>query len=56
MGLEPKTKNREIKSLLKAMEELDLQEGYIINKDFAGEVKEREKKIIYIPLWKFLLS
>lgn len=53
---EPKTKNREIKSLLKAMEELNLKEGFILNKDFAGEVKEREKKIIYIPLWKFLLD
>jgi len=51
-----KTKNREIKSLLKAMKELKLKEGFILNKDFAGEAEERGMKIIYLPLWKFLLS
>jgi len=53
---DPKTKNREIKSLLKAMKELKLKEGFILNKDFAGEAEERGMKIIYLPLWKFLLS
>ena len=53
---DPKTKNREVKSLLKAMKELKLKEGFILNKDFAGEAEERGMKIIYLPLWKFLLS
>lgn len=53
---ESKTKNREIKSLLKAMKELNLKEGFILNKDFEGEVKDQGIKIIYLPLWKFLLS
>ncbi len=53
---EPKTKNREVKSLLKAMKKLNLKEGFILNKDFEGEVKDQGKKIIYLPLWKFLLS
>lgn len=53
---ESKTKNREIKSLLKAMKELNLKEGFIVNKDFEGEVENGGRKIIYLPLWKFLLS
>ena len=53
---DPKTKSREVKSLLKAMKELKLKEGFILNKDFEGEVKDREMKIIYLPLWKFLLD
>jgi len=50
------TKNREIKSLLKAMEELGLKEGLVITEDFEAEEDFNGKKIEYIPLWKWFLE
>lgn len=49
------TKKRETKSLVKALEELNLQTGLIINSDFEGEEKIKDKTIIYKPMWKWLL-
>lgn len=51
-----KTKERELKSLLKAMKVFDMNEGTIITEDFSGEEKIQERKIIYKPLWKWLLQ
>lgn len=53
---EPKTKEREIKNLLKAMEEFKLKEGRILTEDDEGEETIKGKKIIYQPLWKWLLE
>ncbi|MEM7822264.1 MAG: ATP-binding protein [Candidatus Aenigmatarchaeota archaeon] len=50
------TKKREIKSLVNAMKEFGLKEGLIITMDFEGEEKVDGKKIIYVPLWKWLIS
>ena len=51
-----KTKERELKSLLKAMKVFDMNKGTIITEDFSGEEKIQERKIIYKPLWKWLLQ
>ncbi|HEC93084.1 MAG TPA: ATP-binding protein, partial [Candidatus Atribacteria bacterium] len=51
-----KTKEREIKGLLKAMKEFKLNEGMIITEDYEGEEEFKGKKIIYTPLWKWLLT
>jgi len=53
---DPKTKDSEVKSLLKAMKELKLREGFVFNKDFEGETEDQGMKIVYLPLWKFLLN
>lgn len=50
------TKNREIRTLLKAMEEFGLNEGLVITEDYETEEKFKEKKIKYLPLWKWLLG
>jgi hypothetical protein len=50
------TKEREIKSLIKASEELKCNNLLIITWDEEGEEKIKGKKIIYKPLWKWLLS
>ena len=50
----PETKTREIKALLKAMEELRLNEGLVITQDLEKEENVRGKKIRYVPLWKWL--
>lgn len=51
----PETKNREVKALLKAMKEFKLKEGVIITEDYEAEEKIKNKKIRFIPLWKWLL-
>lgn len=49
------TKEREVKGLVKAMEEFNLESGFIITEDFEGEENIKNKEIIYKPLWKWLL-
>lgn len=50
------TKKRETKALLKAMNEFNLDSGLIITEDFEAEETFGEKKIRYIPLWRWLLK
>lgn len=50
-----KTKKREIRSLVKAMQEFGLEQGTIITEDFEGDEMIDDKKIQYIPLRKWLL-
>ena len=50
-----KTRKRETRSLLKAMEEFRLKECLIITEDDEGEEIVKGKKIKFIPLWKWLL-
>jgi len=50
------TIDREERSLINAMDEFNLGESFIINKDIDEEKKIGRKKIIYKPLWKFLLE
>jgi|SRR3989344_2907655 len=50
------TREREINSLLKASNELKCNNLWIITEDKEGEENIKGKKIIYKPLWKFLLG
>jgi len=50
----PEKKTREIKALLKAMEELRLNEGFVITQDLEKEENVRGKRVRYVPLWKWL--
>lgn len=50
-----KTKKREVNSLLKAMEELNINQAIIINSDSEKTEKIKNKTIKFIPLWKWLL-
>ncbi len=52
----PETKNREIRALLKAMKEFNLEDGLIITDDYEAEENIKGKKINYIPLWKWYLK
>ncbi len=49
-------KEREIKALLKASKELKCSDLLIITYDFEGEEKIKNRKINFIPLWKWLLG
>lgn len=51
-----KTKEREIKSLIKAGDELSCRNLFLINNEEEKEEKVGEKIIKYIPLWKWLLE
>jgi len=50
-----KTRDRETRSLLKAMAEFNLKDGFIITDDEEAEQHEGDFVIRYIPLWKWLL-
>jgi len=50
------TKEREIKSLLTASQELNCDSLEIISWDYEAEEKHKGKTIKFIPLWKWLLE
>jgi len=49
-------KKREIKALIKASNELKCNDLFIITKSYENEEKIDNKKIKFIPLWKWLLE
>lgn len=51
-----KTKEREVRSLTKAMDEFGLKEGLVITEDYDGMEDRDGKTIKYVPLWKWLFS
>ncbi len=50
------TKKREIKALVKCMSEFGLKEAMVITFDYEDKEKIENKKIRYVPLWKYLLG
>ncbi|MFH1712944.1 MAG: ATP-binding protein [Candidatus Jacksonbacteria bacterium] len=51
-----KTKQREINSLVHASQELKCSDLSVITNDYEAEEKNKNKKIKFIPLWKWLLA
>jgi predicted AAA+ superfamily ATPase len=51
-----RVKNRELRSLSKAMREFNIDTATIITEDTEGEEKPHDNKIQLIPLWKWLLT
>jgi|Deesub1362A_J573_1020465.scaffolds.fasta_scaffold00005_385 hypothetical protein len=49
-------KEREVNGIVEAMEEFKLKEGLVITGDHEGEETIKDKKIVYKPLWKWLLQ
>ncbi|NOR48898.1 MAG: AAA family ATPase [Methanosarcinaceae archaeon] len=49
------TKEREVRSLVRAMKEFKLTKGLIITDDFEGEEEMKGFRIEYVPMWKWLL-
>ncbi len=49
------TKEREVKGIMRGMEEFGLKSGLIISENFEGMETIGDKKIVYVPLWKWLL-
>lgn len=50
------TKEREIKGILKASDELKCDDLLVITWDYEAEEAVGKKKIVYAPLWKWLMS
>jgi hypothetical protein len=50
------TKNRELKALIKASNDLKCRDLLVITEDYEGEEKIKNKKIKFKPLWKWLLE
>lgn len=51
-----KSKDRELKGLLSAMEETGLKRGYIVTSSISETITVRDKEITVIPAWKFTLG
>jgi predicted AAA+ superfamily ATPase len=51
-----KTKEREIKALVKGMEEFNLKSGLILTEDEEDQFQKDGKKIKILPVWKWLLG
>ena len=51
-----KTRQRELKGVVSCAKEFNLREGLIITKDYESEGKIENKKIKFVPLWKWLLE
>lgn len=51
-----KTKEREICSLIEGMSRFKLKSGTIITENYEGEEAAGGKKIVFVPLWKWLLA
>ena len=51
-----RTKEREVKSLIKASQKLDCNDLLVITSNYEGEELLQEKKIKFIPLWRWLLE
>ena len=49
-------KKRELKALIEANEELNCDDFLVISWDYEKEEKIKDKKIKFIPLWRWLLS
>ncbi len=49
-------KDREIVSLLEALNKFNLEKGIIITNNYEGTENIGGKKIIYVPAWKFLIE
>lgn len=47
---------KEIKGLMKFLKHFSLKKGIVITKDSTGEEKIGDKKVIFIPLWKWLIQ
>ncbi|HDN83069.1 MAG TPA: ATP-binding protein, partial [Candidatus Altiarchaeales archaeon] len=50
------TKNRELKALIKAGKELKCKNLKVITWDYEGREEFKNKRIEFIPLWRWLLS
>lgn len=50
------TKEREVNTLIEASKELRCSNLLVITSDFEGEEKVNNKKISFVPLWKWLLA
>ena len=50
------TEKREVSALVDAMDEFGLAEGLIITDDIEREEEIEGRRIVFMPLWKWLLA
>ena len=56
LNFKERIKNKDINGLINFMKRFKVDEGEVISKDKSGEEIIDGKKVIYKPLWKFLLE
>ena len=53
---DPETRNREIRSLVAAMKELDIKESFIITFNYEEHIQEESGHIYVVPAWYWTLK
>ena len=53
---DPKTKERELRGLLKASDELSCDDLVVVTWDYEAKERVKDKEVSFVPLWKWLLS
>jgi predicted AAA+ superfamily ATPase len=52
---DPQTRHRELKGIAEALNFFDSPQGYVLNRDLEENLSRDGKRIIILPLWKWLL-
>ena len=55
-SINEETEKREVGALVDAMDEFGLREGLIITEDIEREEEIEGRRIVFMPLWKWLLK
>jgi predicted AAA+ superfamily ATPase len=55
-SINEETEKREVSALVEAMDEFGLREGLIITDDIEREEEIEGRRVVFIPLWKWLLA
>jgi hypothetical protein len=53
---DPQTRHREISGLVEALIFFDYPQGWLVTRDHEETVEQNGKKIMILPLWKWLLT
>jgi len=51
-----RTKDRELRSLVKGMEELKASRSLVVTEGYEAEEEFKGARIAFVPLWKWLLG
>jgi predicted AAA+ superfamily ATPase len=55
-SINEETEKREVSALVGAMDEFGLREGLIITDDIEKEEEIGSRRVVFMPLWKWLLE
>ena len=55
-SLDENNREREVEGLLEAMNKLKLKEGLILTREQEDEIRNKDKKIKIMPVWRWMIE